>query len=285
MLDFVYYPVSAVLRFWHDFFAAAFGPTSAAAWVPALAFLVVTLKAPLVYPFLSYMRHARRLHALKPHLDAIQQRYSRDRDRYAAEVEKLCRANRVNTLNSCAGCLTLGCLWGLVSMLVWVGLFHVLRCFDRTGTPSGLPIADPTAPMSAEQNMRTANYLFPPEDVQSYSSARIFGAPLHLAPISAGTAFVPVAMVAVVVTLLFAYISYLGGRDATVDDSTDHSRVHLVWVLVVRCGGPICAIVAGAFLPLGMMMYVTTAATWNYLQSVILRWAVRDYPESVCTPE
>ncbi len=43
MLDFVCYPVSAILWLWHTAFAFVFGPASGVSWVLAVIFLVLTL--------------------------------------------------------------------------------------------------------------------------------------------------------------------------------------------------------------------------------------------------
>jgi hypothetical protein len=58
MLDFVYYPVSAVLWawHWHNVLTAALGTSCALSWVLAVVCLVATLRAVLVVPFLKQVR-------------------------------------------------------------------------------------------------------------------------------------------------------------------------------------------------------------------------------------
>ncbi len=63
----------------------------------------------------------------------------------------------------------------LVQAPVFVGLYHVLRSFNRTGTGHG------GLGMTAQDNANTANYIFSPADVQSFLSARLFGAPISTA--------------------------------------------------------------------------------------------------------
>lgn len=46
MLDFIYYPISAVLWFWHKVFGFVLGPDSGLSWALAIIFLVVTIRSP-----------------------------------------------------------------------------------------------------------------------------------------------------------------------------------------------------------------------------------------------
>ena len=146
MLDFVYYPVSAILLLWHSAFAAALGPATALPWVLAVIFLVITLRAALVVPFVKQARFQQLMQRLQPQIVAIQKRYPADRRRQSAEIQRLHQKHGVNLL--------FGLLPMLAQALVFVGLFHGLHSFDRTG-------------MSAEQNAQTPNYAFRAEQVQS----------------------------------------------------------------------------------------------------------------------
>ncbi|MFZ0875476.1 MAG: membrane protein insertase YidC, partial [Pseudonocardiaceae bacterium] len=47
MLNFIYYPVSAILWFWHKAFGYVLGPGNGFAWALAVVFLVFTLRAVL----------------------------------------------------------------------------------------------------------------------------------------------------------------------------------------------------------------------------------------------
>ena len=55
MLDVVYYPVSAILWFWHQIFGHLLDPAGGVAWALAVAFLVFTLRLVLYVPFLRQM--------------------------------------------------------------------------------------------------------------------------------------------------------------------------------------------------------------------------------------
>ncbi len=66
MLDVLYYPVSAVMWVWHTLFALVLGPSSGVAWALSVIFLVLTLRAAMIKPFLVQMRSARAMRALAP---------------------------------------------------------------------------------------------------------------------------------------------------------------------------------------------------------------------------
>ena len=53
MLDFIYYPVSWILWFWHRVFGFAFGADNGLTWALAVVFLVFTLRLVLYKPFVK----------------------------------------------------------------------------------------------------------------------------------------------------------------------------------------------------------------------------------------
>ena len=73
MLDFLYYPVSFVMRLWHELFGALLGPTSGLAWALSVVFLVLTVRALLVRSAWTRMRAARITRALGPQLATLVQ--------------------------------------------------------------------------------------------------------------------------------------------------------------------------------------------------------------------
>lgn len=157
MLNFLYYPVSAVMWFWHQAFALVLGPSSGIAWALSVAFLVLTLRALMIKPFLSQVRSGRAMRALAPQLAELRTRYAGDKQKLMAETQKLQREHGVSTLG--------GCLPVLIQMPVFLALLHVLRYFNRPG-------------LSFEQNAAIGNYVFGPDEVRSFLEARLFGAPL-----------------------------------------------------------------------------------------------------------
>ncbi|QMV84281.1 membrane protein insertase YidC [Corynebacterium hindlerae] len=164
MLNFIYWPISFVLWFWHKVFSFVLDPGSGITWVLAIIFLTFTIRILLVKPTINQMRSGRKMQEMQPLMQEIRQKYKNDQQKMMEETRKLQKEMGVNPI---AGCLPL-----LVQMPVFIGLFHVLRSFNRTGTGAG------QLGMSIEENRNTANYFFKPEDVQSFLDAKLFGVPL-----------------------------------------------------------------------------------------------------------
>lgn len=164
MLNFIYWPISAILWFWHKIFGYILSPDSGASWLLAIMFLTFTIRVFLVKPMVNQLRSGRRMQELQPKMQEIRAKYSQDKQKQAMEMQRLYKEANMNPLASC--------IVPLVQMPVFIGLFHVLRSFNRTGTAAG------GLGMSVEENRNTANYIFSPEDVQSFLDARVFGVPL-----------------------------------------------------------------------------------------------------------
>ena len=56
MLNFVYWPISAILWFWHKASGFLFDPSSGISWVLAIILLVVTIRILLFKPMLNRRR-------------------------------------------------------------------------------------------------------------------------------------------------------------------------------------------------------------------------------------
>ncbi len=123
-LDFVYYPVSAIMWVWYKAFAFVLGPSNFFAWALSVMFLVFTLRAILYKPFVRQIRTTRQMQELQPQIKALQKKYGKDRQRMALEMQKLQKEHGFNPL--------MGCLPMLAQVPVFIGLYHVLRSFNRT---------------------------------------------------------------------------------------------------------------------------------------------------------
>ena len=208
MLNFIYWPISAVLWFWHKIFGYIFSPDSGASWLLAIVFLTFTIRIFLVKPMVNQLRAGRKMQELQPQLQEIRAKYKNDQQKMAMETQKVYKEAKMNPLASC--------IVPLVQLPVFIGLFHVLRSFNRTGTGAG------GLGMSIEQNRNTANYIFSPEDVQSFLDARIFGIPLSSymsMPEEQFAAFAPVdftrmniIMVALPLVLICVVMTHLNAR-------------------------------------------------------------------------
>jgi YidC/Oxa1 family membrane protein insertase len=261
MLDFVYYPVSAVLWAWLNIWTAVLGSSCSLSWILAVVCLVATLRAVLVVPFLKQARLQQVILQSQPQIAAIQKRYPGDRRRQSFEIQKLRQKHGVHLL------------WGCVPLcaqsVVFVGLFHVLRSFDRTGMAVQLPFLGGLAPMSAEQNAHTPNYVLNAEQVQSFVHARFFGAPLaasiHTAGLHAGAG----TAVAVALMILAAIATHFTARASLTRQPAAPSnpavfRMILLWVL------PAGALVSGPLLPVAILIYWVTNNAWTLVQQHVV---------------
>ena len=163
-LDVFYYPVSWIMWVWYKLFAALLGPSNFFAWALSVMFLVFSLRALLYKPFVRQIRTTRQMQELQPQIKALQKKYGKDRQRMALEMQKLQREHGFNPI--------LGCLPMLAQIPVFLGLYHVLRSFNRTTGGIGQPH------MSVIQNRLTGNYVFTPADVGHFLDANLWGAPI-----------------------------------------------------------------------------------------------------------
>ncbi|MET9491436.1 membrane protein insertase YidC [Nocardia sp. NPDC006630] len=239
MLDFIYYPVSAVLWLWHTLFASILGIPGGPAWVLAIIFLVMTLRALLIRPFLAQLQFQRKLALIGPEMKEIQRKHAGDKETQAVEVRKLQQKHGFNPL--------LGFLPMIGQIMVFVGLFHVLNSFHAG----------------------TANYVFSTDQVQSFLSANLFGAPLSMSLSHAGGAFgsvavvvVPLLLIATVATHFTARFSVARQRE-TAPEQTAQVRVMntlSMWAF------PLGTLVTGALWPVAILLYFVTQNAWTFVQ-------------------
>ncbi|MEU1550624.1 membrane protein insertase YidC [Nocardia sp. NPDC005745] len=266
MLDFIYYPVSWILWFWHRVFGFAFGADNGLTWALAVVFLVFTLRLVLYKPFVKQVRTTKQMQELQPQIKELQKKYKNDRQKMAVEMQKLQKDNGFNPL--------MGCLPILAQVPVFLGLFHVLRSFNRTGHGLG------QLAMTPEQNANTANYVFSAADVQSFLSARIFGAPISAfitTPVNELQAFasyggVPsklsIALVAIPLMVIAGLATHFNAR-ASVARQTPEAAANpqaammnklALWVF------PLGVLVGGPFLPIAILLYWVSNNIWTYGQ-------------------
>jgi YidC/Oxa1 family membrane protein insertase len=264
VLDFIYYPVSWILWVWHKVFGSFLGADNGFAWALSVMFLVFTLRAILYVPFVKQVRTTRQMQELQPQIKALQKKYANDRQRMALEMQKLQKEHGFNPL--------MGCLPVLLQAPVFIGLFHVLRSFNRTGEGFG------QLGMSVEENANTANYAFSAADVQSFLDARLFGAPIAAAmttPQAQLEAYgVPIptvwtiAAVAVPLMIIASVATHFNSR-ASVARQSEAAAANpqaaimnklSLWVF------PLGVLVGGPFLMIAILLYWVSNNIWTYAQ-------------------
>lgn len=254
MLDPIYYAVSAVMWVWHQLFALLLGPASGVGWALSVVFLVLTLRAVMIKPFLASVQSGRAMRALAPQTAELRAKHGDDRAALARATQELQREHGVSLLG--------GCLPALLQIPVFIGLLHVLHGFNRPG-------------LSFEQNSAIANYVFPPGDVRSFLEARLFGAPLSsylsmpqdlLDSFGAHVDRWEVAAVALPLMVLAAVATHFSARHSVAQQTLSGPTATVMrltpWIF------PLGALVGGLFFPfpVAILLYWLTNNAWTLVQ-------------------
>jgi YidC/Oxa1 family membrane protein insertase len=260
VLNFIYYPVSAILWFWHKAFGSLLGPGNGFAWALAVVFLVFTLRAVLFKPFVSQVRSMRKMQEFAPEIQKLKKKYGDDRQKMAVEMQKLQSEHGVNPLG--------GCLPALVQIPVFLGLFHVLRSFNR-------PF------LSAEQNRLIGNYVFSAADVRSFLDAHLFGVPLSafitepaellarygdISRWQIAVVAVPLTIVAGVLTHLTAKHSVQRQTPAQIAANPQAAIMNKVMLYLF----PLGVVAGGPFFPLAILLYWLSNNLWTLAQQRVV---------------
>ncbi|MDZ7883286.1 MAG: membrane protein insertase YidC [Mycobacterium sp.] len=263
-LDIIYYPVSAIMWVWYKAFAFILGPTNFFAWALSVVFLVFTLRAILYKPFVKQIRTTRQMQELQPQIKALQKKYGKDRQRMALEMQKLQKEHGFNPI--------LGCLPMLAQVPVFLGLFHVLRSFNRTGNNFG------ELGLDLELNKELPNYVFSAIDVQHFLQANLFGAPLGATMIqseSSWQAFIgfdvsrmAIIGVGVPLMILAGIATYFNSRASVARQSPEaaaNPQTAMMNKLALYVF-PLGVVVGGPFLPLAIILYWVSNNVWTFAQ-------------------
>ena len=276
----VYYPISGILWFWHKIFAFVGGllpwvqsaDSNGIIWALSVIFLVVTLRIMLFWPAAKQIRFSRKMQEMQPRMKELQKRYKNDREKLAVETRKLQKSEGFNPV--------LGCLPMFIQIPVFLGLFHVLRSFNRMGEQFG------ALGMTAEETRTTGNYVFNADEVQSFLDARLFGAPLSSfisQPVDQFQAFVEpgamldferwnIILVAIPLMIVSAITTHLNARislsrqspEAAANPQAKIMNQLMLWAF------PIGILVTGAFWPMAILVYMVTNNLWTLGQQYYL---------------
>lgn len=275
MLNFIYYPVSWIMWVWHWLFDKILPDSpggSGIAWALSVVFLVFTLRAILYKPFVKQIRTTKKMQEINPQMQAIRKKYAKDRVKMTEEMQKLQKEHGFNPL--------LGCLPMLLQIPVFIGLFHVLRSFNRMGTGVG------QEGLTSEQTRALGNYAFSPELVENFLDARLFGVPLSsfiTQPTTEFAAFVPEGMpvdftrwqiaVLVVPLMIVASIATHMNSRASVSRQTAEAMENPQTRIMNRLSlwvFPLGILATGPFFPVAILMYWVSNNLWTYGQQHIV---------------
>ncbi|MGC4934467.1 membrane protein insertase YidC [Gordonia sp. DT30] len=271
MLNFIYWPVSAIMWFWHwlfDFITPNSPGGDGVAWALSVVFLVFTLRAILYKPFVKQIRTTKKMQEINPQLQAIRKKYAKDRVKMTEEMQKLQKEHGFNPL--------LGCLPMLLQVPVFIGLFHVLRSFNRTATGMG------QLGMTPEQTRASGNYIFNVDQVQNFLDARLFGVPLSsfiTEPKTEWTAFVQpghpidftrvdIAIVVIPMMIIASIATHMNSRASVArqpEAALENPQTRMMNLLALYVF-PLGILVTGAFFPVAILLYWMSNNVWTYGQ-------------------
>ncbi len=157
----------------------------------------------------------------------------------------------------------------LAQIPVFLGLYHVLRSFNRTQSGFG------QLGLSVQENRSLGNYFFSADDVAHFLDANLFGAPLGATMIQqhgleAFTEFSRPAVVAVGLPLMIlaGIATYFNSRASVARQSPEaaaNPQTAMMNKLALYVF-PLGVVVGGPFLPLAIIMYWVSNNIWTFGQ-------------------
>lgn len=253
-LDYFYYPVSGIMWLWYKAFGLVLGPRNFFTWALSVVFLVFTLRALLYKPFVSQIRTTRQMQELQPQIKALQKKYGKDRQKMALEMQKLQREHGFNPI--------LGCLPMFAQLPVFLGLFHVLRSFDRTTHGVG------QLGLSPELNRQLGNYFFSAQDVGNFLDAKLFGVTLGASIIQSHENRMAVAAIGVPIMIAAGIATYFNSRASISRQSPEAAEQPQTAMMnkLALYVFPLGVVVGGPFLPLAIILYWFSNNIWTFAQ-------------------
>ena len=250
MLNFIYYPVSFILWVWHQVFGWLIDPASGVAWALSVVFLVFTLRALLYKPFVSQVRSMRKMQEFAPEMQKLKKKYPNDKQKLAAEMQKLQSQEGFNPLG--------GCLPVLVQVPVFIGLFQVLREFEPG---------------------KTENYFFDAQGVASFVEADFFGAKLGAWVLqgdevlrSLGTSIPQMLIVMIPLMIAAGVFTHITARHSVArqtEAQADNPQAAIMNKLMLYVF-PIGVVVGAPFLPLAVLLYWVANNLWTLGQQFVV---------------
>lgn len=260
MLNFIYYPVSFILWVWHKVFGAVLGEANGIAWALSVIFLVFTLRAILYKPFVSQVRSMRKMQEFQPEIAKLRKKYANDRQKQAEEMQRLQKDHGVNPV---AGCLPV-----LVQVPVFIGLFQVLRNFT---------------PLNGDGSVRTENYFFGQDEVNSFIEADFFGAKLGAIVLpgfagpgssleAQGTTLTSMLIVMIPLMIAAGIFTHITARHSVARQTAaqgENPQTAIMNKLMLYVF-PIGVVVGAPFLPLAVLLYWVANNLWTLGQQYVV---------------
>ncbi|HEX5494530.1 MAG TPA: membrane protein insertase YidC [Mycobacteriales bacterium] len=242
MLDFLYYGISWVLLRWHELLSHVIAANQGLNWALSIMLLVITIRVVLFRFFVRQIRNQRKMQELQPKIAALRVKYKNDRQTMSQELMKLNREAGYNPLS--------GCLPVVLQAPVFLALFHVLRRL-KPGRP--------------------ALYGWTPDQMDSASHAKLFGAPISAAfrtPVETITGLgadpTRVRTVTAVMVLFMVVATYITQRQImarTAQQAVDRQQAMVQKMMLY--GIPASLLISGFIFPVGVLCYWLTNNIWT----------------------
>lgn len=164
----------------------------------------------------------------------------------------------------------------LLQVPVFIGLFHVLRSFNRTAHGMG------QLGMSPEETRSVGNYIFNVDQVQNFLDARLFGVPLSsfiTEPKTEWAAFVQpgqpidftrvdIAIVVIPMMIIASIATHMNSRASVArqpEAALENPQTRMMNMLALYIF-PLGILVTGAFFPVAILLYWMSNNVWTYGQ-------------------
>ena len=256
MLNFIYWPISAVLWFWHWLLSFVLDSGWGGTWIIAIVLLTWTLKALMVKPTITQLRSSRKMQEIQPQIQELRTKYANDQTKAAQEMQRIYKEAGVRPV---AGCLPM-----FAQIPMFIGLFHVLRSFDRTVAVAGYTIPPSSAASDVYKRQRLNSGL---EIVKSTTTTQ---AALIIVPL--------IAIIAVLthfnarMTLNRQEARRAAGKTATPQGQNAEMMQQqmammnkmMLWFM------PAMLIFSGFIWPIGLLFYMLANTVWTFFQTRIV---------------
>jgi len=245
--------VEAILVAFHSLWTSiGLDPDDGLTWVLSIVGLVLVVRAALIPIFVRQIKSQRRMLEVAPQIKKIQDKYKGKKDQFSREAmsrETMELYKRTGT-NPLASCLPL-----LIQMPIFFSLFSVLH--------------------NAQTNLVGIG-LLNKQLSESFGSAELFGAPLHLA-ISTADGDVLVIVIAVTMVILMTASQFITQLQIMSKNQSPEMKASptfkqqriLLYIL------PLVFAFSGFTFPLGVMFYWLTSNIWTMVQQFLV---IRNMP-------
>jgi YidC/Oxa1 family membrane protein insertase len=241
----LYWIISLILVGWHKLWSQLFDFDSGWSWALSIVGLTVLIRAALIPLFVKQIKASRNMQLIQPKVKALQEKHGHDRELLAQKTMELYKDSGTNPFASC--------LPILLQMPIFFALFRLLNSASND-VPRGV---------------------LTQEDVQSLSSATIFGAKISDTFTRADTVNVQILAGLLVVAMTattFLTQRQLMAKNMPPDAMTGpYARQQKMLLYVL----PFVFAIGGIAFPIGVLLYWTTSNLWTMAQQF---YVIRNNP-------